>query len=452
LSYGLFGTSGIRGLANVDITPTLSLWVGAALASYLGGGEVLVGRDVRLTGEMLESSLISGLASCGGDAKRLGVLPTPAIAFLTRELDADSGVAISASHNPPQYNGMKLFNSEGMAYTTEQQARLEEIIARKEFKPSEWNALGSIEALDERHRYISALTEAARPRLKGRVVCDLFNGSTCTIAPRLFEEAGVEAIFLNAQPDGRFPSGTPEPTPESLRRLGSIVRETGAEMGFAFDGDGDRMMAVDGEGRIPSQDALLAAYSRHLVEGRGGGLVVTHIGASMCIDEAVSEAGGAVVRAKVGDVSIAEEIKRRDAIFGGEPVGAWIHPDVHLCPDGLLSALRLLEALEGRTLSEFMDGIREYPLLSAKLECREDEKKGVMNRVVSGYSEELGGAESVTTIDGLRLDFGDRWVLIRASGTEPAIRITAEARTPEDARELLDKARGLVSRALRETR
>lgn len=448
MSSRLFGTSGIRGIANVDITPTLSLRVGAALSSSLGGGKISVGRDVRVTGEMLESSLISGIVSCGGDVKRLGVLPTPTIAFLTGKLNMDSGVALSASHNPPQYNGIKLFNSMGMAYTTEQQKRLEENIARGEFKPSRWDAIGSIEQVDEDRRYIDAILNKVTPHQRGRIVCDLFNGSTCTIAPRLFEEAGVEAVFINEHPDGHFPSGDPEPTPESLKRLGMMVRALKAEIGFAFDGDGDRMMAVDEEGRIPSQDALLAAYSRYMVEREGGGLVVTHIGASMCIDEAVSEAGGEVYRTKVGDVSIAEEVLRRKALFGGEPVGAWIHPDVHLCPDGLLSALKLLEALEGRTLSEFTEGIKEYPILTAKLHCNEDEKLEAMKRISSGYSEILGEARSVNTMDGLRLDFEDSWILIRASGTEPAIRITVEARELEAARSLLDRARELLSKVL----
>lgn len=451
MSPRLFGTSGIRGLANVDVTPAISLWVGAALASSLGGGEILVGRDVRVTGEMLESSLISGIISCGGDVKRLGILPTPAIALLTGKLKADSGVSLTASHNPPQYNGIKLFNSRGMAYTTEEQMKLEEIIAGKEFKTSEWNAIGSIEPVDMRWRYIDTILDKVKPHQVDGIVCDLFNGSTCTLAPRLFEEAGVEATIINGQPDGHFPSGDPEPTPINLMRLAVMVKRLNADIGFAFDGDGDRMMAVDEKGRIPSQDALLAAYSRHMVEKRGGGLVVTHIGASMSIDEAVSDAGGAVLRTRVGDVGIAEEVVRRQAIFGGEPVGAWIHPDVHLCPDGLLSALKLLEALEGRTLSEFMEGINEYPILSMKLECREGEKDEVIRRIHSSYPEALGEAESITTIDGLRLDFEDRWVLIRPSGTEPAIRITVEAKELEAARDLLNRARELVSRALRET-
>ncbi|MEM2127194.1 MAG: phosphoglucosamine mutase [Candidatus Bathyarchaeia archaeon] len=448
MNLRLFGTSGIRGVANVDVTPAISLQVGAALASTLRGGEILVGRDVRLTGEMLEAALISGILSCGGGVKRLGILPTPSIALLTKELEADSGVSLTASHNPPQYNGIKLFSSTGMAYTTEQQMRLGEIIERGEFKLVEWDATGSVVSADERWRYIEALADKVKPDQRDRIVCDLFNGSTCTVAPRLFEEAGVETIIINGQPDGHFPSGTPEPTPMSLRRLGRMVEAMEAGIGFAFDGDGDRMMAVDEKGRIPSQDTLLAAYSRYIVEKRGGGLVVTHIGASMCIDEAVSEVGGAVARTRVGDVCIAEEMMKRGAIFGGEPIGAWIHPDIHLCPDGLLSALKLLEALEGRTLSEFMEGINEYPILNTKLDCREDEKEEVMRRISSSYPEVLGEAE-VTTVDGLRLDFEDGWVLIRASGTEPAIRITTEARELEAAKGLLKRAQELVSKALR---
>ncbi len=446
----LFGTSGIRGVANVEVTPLLALQVGAALASQFEGGAVAVGRDTRLTGEMLDAALVAGVASCGADARTLGVIPTPALAYLTRELDADAGVSITASHNPPQYNGLKLFDSTSMAYTEERQMRLEERMERGELARSMWEGVGTVEAVDARWMYVDALAGGVELSRRWRVACDLFNGATCAVAPEVFEELGCEATLINAQPDGHFPAGAPEPTPGSLRRLGRMVEAAGAEIGFGFDGDGDRMMPVDEHGRVPSPDRVLAAYAGHLVEENGGGVVVTHVGASMCVDDMVSEAGGSVVRTRVGDVSIAEEVVRRGAVFGGEPVGAWIHPEVHLCPDGVLSALRLMEALEEeeRTLAELVAEVPEYPLLRAKVDCPNARKAEAMDAVSARCGGAFSGVQSVSTVDGVRLDLGDGWTLIRPSGTEPVIRITVEAREGRRAEEIMDRSRRFVMEIL----
>ena len=442
----LFGSSGIRGLANVEVTPLLAQKVGAAIASQFEGGAILIGRDTRLSGEMLERALISGVVSCGFVAGTLGVVPTPAVAWLTKEMGAEAGVAISASHNPPQYNGLKIFDTTGMAYNVEQQERLETLIEREEFMTSSWNRVGSVEAMDAGRIYVDALVQLTALARDWNIACDLFNGATCTVAPALFEDLGVKATLLNAQPDGHFPAGNPEPTAESLARLGSMIRKMRADIGFGFDGDGDRMMAVDGKGRVPSPDRVLAAYARHVVKANGGGVVVTHVGASMSVEEAVEAAGGSVIRTKVGDVHIAEAIGTHEAVFGGEPVGAWIHPDVHLCPDGLLSALRLMLALEteGKTLSEFIEDIPEYPTLRDKVQCSNEVKEAAMESM-SKLENEFGDIKDVSTVDGIRLQLEDGWVLIRPSGTEPIIRITVEAHEKDKAEELLETSRRFVT-------
>lgn len=445
----LFGSSGIRGLANVDVTPMLAQKVGAAIASQFEGGAILVGRDTRLSGEMLERALVSGVVSCGFAAGALGVVPTPAVAWLTKEMAAEAGVAISASHNPPQYNGLKIFDSTGMAYTMEQQERLEGLIEGENFMSSSWNRVGSVEAMDAGRVYIDALTQLDLFSKDWRVVCDLFNGATCTVAPDVFKGLGMRATLLNAQPDGHFPAGNPEPNEESLKRLGSMVRKARANVGFGFDGDGDRMMAVDEKGRVPSPDRVLAAYARHVVESNGSGVVVTHVGASMSVGEAVESAGGAVVRTKVGDIHVTEAMIEHDAVFGGEPVGAWIHPDVHLCPDGILSSLRLMAALEteGETLSEFVAAIPEYPTLRGKVQCPNKDKEKTMESV-SRFENEFGDIKEVSTVDGVRFQLEDSWVLIRPSGTEPIIRITVEAHDRERAVKLLETSRRFVEGVL----
>ncbi len=443
----LFGSSGIRGLVNVEVTPLLAQKVGAALASQFEGEAIIVGRDTRLSGRMLEAALTSGISSCGFVTGTLGIVPTPVVALLTREMGAEAGVAITASHNPPEYNGLKIFDTTGMAYTGEQQAALEETIEKAEFKTSSWSRVGRVEEIDGGRFYVDTLANAIGFTGEWSVVCDLFNGATCTVAPEVFNELGCTTTMLNAQPDGSFPAGNPEPNTESLARLGRMMRETKASIGFGFDGDGDRMMVVDEKGNVPSPDRVLAAYAKHVVEERGGGIIVTHVGASMCIDEAVESAGGSVIRTKVGDVHITEAMIANGAVFGGEPVGAWVHPEVHLCPDGILSALKLMLALEeeGKTLSEMVADIPDYPTLRAKVECPNKVKERVMDGVSSNYGEGFSDVRNVTAVDGVRIELEDGWALIRPSGTEPVIRITVEAREEKRAKELLEASRSFVN-------
>ncbi|MGD2201015.1 MAG: phosphoglucosamine mutase [Candidatus Bathyarchaeota archaeon] len=435
----LFGSSGIRGLANIEVTPILAQKIGATLATKFDGGAVLVGRDTRTTGEMLELALNSGLVSCGFVAGTVGIVPTPVLAWLTRELDAEAGVAISASHNPPQYNGLKIFDSKGMAYTYKQQEALEELISRGEYAFSTWSRVGRVEPMDLKGLYIEAVTELLDTPFESSILCDLFNGATSTIAPEIFEVVGTDVTLINSDPSGRFPSGNPEPDQRSLSRLGKMVRETGAEIGFGFDGDGDRMMAVDENGVAPSPDRVLAAYARSMVEARGGGTVVTHIGASMSVEEAVMEAGGRLVRTRVGDVYVTEAMLQHKAIFGGEPVGAWIHPDVHLCPDGVLSAVKLMMVLETeeKNLSELIADIPEYPTLRESVVCPNPQKEVAMESI-SNVRPDFGEVEYVSTVDGVRFQLEDGWVLIRPSGTEPLIRITVEAHERGRAEDLMD--------------
>ncbi len=442
----LFGSSGIRGLANVEITPVLAQRLGSALATIHEGGEFVVGRDARVTGPMLEAALSSGIAACGGDAKLVGLLPTPIIAWLTREFEAKAGVAISASHNPPQYNGLKVFNARGMSLTEKEQAPVEALLQGGELDFSPWDGVGSADEVDVAWMYLDALQESLDLGREWKLACDCFCGATSTIASEAFEAVGLHASIINGQPDGHFPAGDPEPTTENLERLGAYMRATGAEAGFGFDGDGDRVMAVDEKGAPVSGDRLLAAYAGYAIDRNGGGVVVTHVGASMCVEDMVEAAGGKVVRVRVGDAYITEEMERRKAVFGGEPIGAWVFPEVHMCPDGILGALKLLQALEERdqTLSDFVSDAPEYPTRSAKIEVKD--RPATMRGVEQGYAKAFGGAQ-VNRVDGIRLQLPEGWILIRASGTEPLIRLTAEGRDDGATTSLLERGQRLVKEA-----
>jgi phosphoglucosamine mutase len=440
----LFGSSGIRGVANVEITPALAQRVGSALATIHESGSIVVGRDARITGPMLEAALISGITSCGADARIMGLLPTPIVAWLTRELEADASVVISASHNPPEYNGFKIFNAAGMSVTEKEQEDIEEILDGGEYDYAPWDGIGSAEELVAAGMYFDALSDNVNIAKEWNVVCDCNCGAAGVVASECFETLGLHATLINANPNGHFPAGSPEPTIENLKRLGAYVKSVGSEAGFGFDGDADRMMAVDERGQPVSGDLLFAAYAAHVCEARGGGVVVTHVGASMCVEDMVEAAGGKVVRVRVGDAYITEEMQKRKAVFGGEPIGAWVFPEVHMCPDGLLSALKLLEALENKhmKLSEFSGEAKRYPISSVKIETKS--KTQVMKNVVKRYDSIFKGVKDVNRIDGIRLQLDDGWVLIRASGTEPLIRITAEGRDLTNMKNLIDRGIELV--------
>ena len=446
----LFGSSGIRGLANVGVTITLAQRVGAALATVHSGGAFVVGRDARTTGPMLEAALLSGIVSGGADALSVGLVPTPVAAWMIKETGSEAGVAVTASHNPPEYNGLKVFNGRGMSLTSREQLELEAVLEGEAYSLARWDEVGAVDQVDAVEPYLEVLSEALGELGDRRVACDLFSGATCTVAPAAFQELGVEAEFINSVPDGAFPAGNPEPSPESLRRLGGYMKARGMDLGFGFDGDGDRMMPVDRGGAMVSPDRALAAYAGHVVERRGGGVVVTHVGASMSVDDMVEEAGGTVVRTPVGDAFITEAVERHGAVFGGEPVGAWVLPGVHMCPDGVLSALKLMEALEetGLSLGEFAGRAPEYPLDRAKVECPNRQKGRAMEMLAEEYGGVFGEVESVSDVDGLRLGLEGGWVLIRPSGTEPLIRLTVEGRDHGEVRRLMEKGKSLVNKVL----
>ncbi|MFP3951489.1 MAG: phosphoglucosamine mutase [Candidatus Bathyarchaeia archaeon] len=450
----LFGSSGIRGLANVEITPSMAQEIGKTIASLTTPGGIVVGRDSRTTGKILEDALCSGAMACGADVLMGGIIPTPLVAWKLKKQRCSGGVVITASHNPPEYNGFKIFNERGVSVKTEEQKIITRLLQEDDFHLADWNKMGSTYEENFIREYGEDIMDHIGVKRDWSVACDCLCGATGTTAPKIFDEVATYTMFLNAQPDGRFPAGNPEPNHLNLSRLGLFVSQENMDIGFAFDGDGDRMMAVDEGGKPVSADRLLASYASHVTEREGGGVVVTHVGASMCIDEMVEEEGGVVKRTRVGDAFIAQAMEEYEAIFGGEPVGAWIHPSVHMCPDGVLSALKLLDALdeENSSLSEFINRSPEYPIIRSSLNCPEGDKLGVMEGIRENYETLFSDVKSVNKVDGIRLQMEDGWILVRPSGTEPLIRITVEARTPIKAEGIMEKGKSLLKNAMRSIR
>ena len=440
----LFGTSGIRGKIGSEITLNLITDVGMAAATYIGGKgrKVVIGYDTRTSNEMVENAITAGILQCGCDVIRLGMVPTPLVGYAAMKLNADIGIMITASHNPSQYNGIKLWNPKGMAYTQDQERTIEKIVHEKSFSKVSWEDIGNIK---DNHSIISQYMDDLinNVDIKGnlKVVVDCANGAGSFVSPIVLRKAGCEVLTLNSQPDGFFPGRMPEPSEANLSELMKVVKATGADLGIAHDGDADRMVAIDDEGNMADFDKLLA-----LVSSKIGGKIVTTVDASFCVDKCMEEVGGEVIRTKVGDVHVAEVIVESNASFGGEPSGTWLHPDFCMCPDGILSALKVIEIVEKHgPLSKLLREIPSYPTIRDKIECENIRKTLIMEKVKEELPDYFEDLKDVNFIDGVRISMNDgSWVLIRPSGTESYIRITLEGRTVEIAQSIRNKSREFI--------
>lgn len=445
----LFGTSGIRGKVDGEVTTNLALNVGKALATYLNGeGDVVLGYDTRTTNEMFENAITAGLLESGCNVLKIGMVPTPLVGYAVEKLGATAGIMITASHNPSQYNGIKLWNKNGMAYTPSQEEEIERIYYSKNFTETGWENVGDISHIEEiKQEYIDDLLSIVDIKDGLKVVIDSASGAGSELSPLIFRMAGCEVITLNSQIDGFFPGRNPEPNETNLQDLMKVVVATGSDIGIAHDGDADRMMAIDENGRIGDFDKLLAIISKYMAEKSKNSdiQVVTTVDAGLCMDEAVSELGGEILRTKVGDVNVAEVIIKEVAVFGGEPSGTWLHPDFCMCPDGILSGLRMAEIISKKgPLSKLLDEIPNYPNIREKINCSKEDKIKVMENMEDLLLNAFSNIDDmdvydVNIIDGVRLTFDDgSWVLVRPSGTEDYIRITLESKTDDKAEIIRD--------------
>ncbi len=440
----LFGTSGIRGKIGSEVTCELALNVGKSLAYSLNNqGTVVLGHDTRTTNEMLDQAICAGLLESGVNVVKIGMVPTPLVGYATLKLGADAGIMLTASHNPSQYNGIKLWNNNGMAYTQAQERKIEEIYADKLYTSVSWDKIGSLSFNDQiKGQYIDDLVSMVNIKNGLKVVIDCASGAGSEISPLVFRKAGCEVTTLNSQVDGFFPGRNPEPNAENLQNLMKTVVAVGADLGIAHDGDADRMITVDEKGNISPFDSLLALISKEF-----DGDIVTTVDAGLCMDESVK---GEVIRTPVGDVNVAEEIININASFGGEPSGTWLHPDFCMCPDGILSGLRMAEVVsrEGK-LSELLKNIPSYPNIREKITCSKEAKVKVMENMKELLTSEFDDISEVNSIDGLRLTFSDdSWLLVRPSGTEDYIRITLESRKLNRAKSIKETALKIIKENL----
>lgn len=433
----LFGSSGIRGVVNIDLTPELALDIGRAAG--MGCSQAVLARDSRISGVMVESAVASGLMASGCSVTKLGVVPTPTLAYAA--CGSDLGVMITASHNPAEYNGVKLWNPDGIAFDSDQQEKIERTIGSGNFIHANWSNIGTMKnyenAIDDHINKI--LDNIEMPAGTPRVVVDCGNGAGYLITPLLLRRMGCRVLALNAQPDGHFPARNPEPVEANLDLLMKTVRNWRADVGLAHDGDADRLMAVDERGRFVGGDQLLAIFAAREDKQK----IVVPVDTSMVVDDALP--GTRVLRSRVGDVYVAECMKKEGAGFGGEPSGSWIFPGMSFCPDGVYAAARLIEIIGEGKLSEQVDALPQYETRRTGIACDNKRKADIM----SGIAGELSALGEVSIIDGVRVADSNGWILVRASGTEPKIRVTAEARKNVEA--LFQKACSIVKREIGST-
>jgi phosphoglucosamine mutase len=409
----LFGSSGIRRKFDQILVDT-ALKIGNVLSH--GSSDVLVGLDTRTTSPLLASLVVSGILSNGGTAHIAGIAPTPTIAFNTRKVKA--GCMITASHNPEEYNGLKLFNPDGSSFTRAQQEKTEDLLNNWHF--TDWKHLGKELTTDALTPHKRAILDNVHPSSAVSAIVDCGNGAGCMLTPFLLSDAGVRITCINCNPSGHFARPS-EPLPEFLGYIGDMVKKTGADCAVVHDGDADRMMAFDNKGRYIDGDHLLMLYAKYTDAKH----VVTTSDASMIIDE-IAE----VHRTPIGDTYVSEELITWGD-FGGEPSGAWIFPQISLCPDGPFAAAIFCEIASEWDIAEEIDAMPRYHIL------RESFHTSSAREILS-----VLGASSPT--DGIRISEDDGWCLVRASGTEPKIRITAEGKSPEKAKAMLAKGRELV--------
>ena len=440
-----FGSSGIRGKYPEGVNPAVAVELARRITAGVGR-RIAVGHDSRSSGPVLKATLLSTALEAGAVVSDYGLLPTPALSYETRFRELDWGIMITASHNPTEYIGFKVFNSLGEAFDDESTLPA---VDQSEEAPS-LSRPGEVENCDS-SQYEAALSEISFKR-SWKVVLDPGNGAASDVAPRVYTRALGNVTSMNCIREAEFSGRGPEPTAENMRMLCSAVRGTRAHAGIAFDGDGDRMFMIDEKGECHLQDRILSAFISFL-SSRSNGPFVVPLDVSMSVDEVSERLGAKIVRGPVGDTKLLREMKAVGGTFAGEPSGAWIHPQFNPCPDGILSGLLFLQAVEndGRPISQVIGDVPEYHIIRESLPIRHaDMTKTNTVQTVGREIERIVG-QHATSEDrfGLRVSTDQSWVLVRQSGTEPVLRVTVESKAGKEAARIMKETIRFLHRRLK---
>jgi phosphomannomutase len=444
----MVSVSGVRGTIGRTLTPQVACDFGAAFAAMLGAGKtVAMGSDTRPSGPMIRRAVTAGLVAGGVNVIDLGIVTTPGAALMTRQLRCGGGVIITASHNPKEYNGIKFLQPSGVGLTAESAGRLKRIWENREFKMVDVDHLGECSTDETTHdRHIQAVLDIVEPGpiadKRFKVVLDSINGAGCVATPRLLRQLGCEVYHLNGCASGHF-AHKPEPIREHLDQLCEAVRSHRADVGFAQDPDADRLVLVDENGTFIGEEytlALAAAFRLSHTQGK----LATNLATSRMIDDIAAGYGCEVVRTPTGEANVVEGMETYGCFFGGEGNGGVIDPRVVPVRDSLVGIAMILQYLTdtGKKLSQLVGRIPSYHLTKTKIPCPAGAAEGVAEKTRQAFSDVEGAR--FNDADGLRIDLPDAWVCVRASNTEPIMRIFAEA--PDEARAdaLVDKVRAIA--------
>jgi phosphoglucosamine mutase len=439
-----FGTSGIRGVVGKELGYELLWNVGRAIATSLNlPARAIIATDSRQSRNSVKATVVTGLLAGGVDVIDAGMLPTPILAWATVDMGMDMGIMITASHNPPEYNGVKLFTGEGIGYSTRQENEIERIYAEKIFV----NGVSANFKREDgiRTRYTKYLLSKIHHNDKTphfRIAVDPGNGAASGIAAEIFTTFGYSVMPINDTADGTFPGRSPEPKQETLGKTHQFLKDNRLDIAICFDGDADRVVFVDRKGFIGFTESV-AFLSYLAVKRSGKKKVAATVETGKLLDNALAGMGVEVVRGKVGDVNVAHLMREIDAAIGVEPVGVYIMPELGLYPNSIAAALTLLTSINDVSeIREFFNKIRPLYLGQRKITCA-NEKKDLLKQLVIEKPQAFGSG-TINILDGLRMDFGSSWILVRPSGTEPVFRIIAESTSETETARLLDNASAVL--------
>jgi len=435
--------SGVRGVVGQSLTPKLLTRFAEAFGTHTGSGTIIIGRDPRTSGEMVKHAVIAGLLSTGSRVVDIGVCPVPTVQLQVRHRRAQGGIAITASHNPAEWNALKFIGSSGLFLDAGQARELLDIYHQGEYTKvggAELRTVEEVEGATDLH--IKSILDVLGPLPKKlRVVLDSCNGAGSLVGPKLIEALGAEVIRLNTTPDGSFPRPA-EPLPENLGDLRRVVKENNADIGFAQDMDADRLAIVSEEGEAIGEDNTLVLATLFVL-GREKGPVVANLSTTSAVADVAKKFDCPVFLTKIGEVNVTDAMQLQRAVIGGEGNGGVIYPRINFARDSLVGIALVLHLLaeSGKSVTELLADIPRYTIVKEKFAVASDRIAGVLRTVRQEFAE-----YQMDTRDGVKVIMPDGWLLVRGSNTEPIIRVVAEAKSEERARSLVDDVIGRISR------
>lgn len=437
----MVSVSGIRGIIGDGLEPEVIVKYTSAYADFCGKGKIVVGQDARITGELVKNIIIGTLIAKGNEVIDIGITPTPTVQYTVKNLKAAGGIAITASHNPNEWNALKLLNNTGQFMSPEQNVELQKILAKNNNTYVSWDKIG-------RHSYYSEglkkhvndvlnlkyIDKNAIRNRKFKVLADCVNGAGAYVIPDLLREFGCEVIEMNTEKTGVFPR-LPEPLPENLTSTMKAVKESGAELGIVVDPDVDRLVLITEKGEPFGEENTITQAVKFVLSKEKGNVVV-NLSTTRAVDDVAADAGCSVSRSPVGEANVVKKMIEEKAIIGGEGSGGVIFPALHFGRDALVGiAITLQHLLEsGGSLSELKASLPQYFIAKRKIDLIGKDPDEIIKALTDKYC-----SEKINTEDGLKIDFPDHWVHFRKSNTEPIIRCVTEAKSLDEAEKYIDK-------------